>query len=80
MRNFLQSAKAKLLAFVGVATVGAVSAQAAVLTPTQLTEVTDAVTAGIGEYVVFILALIVITYPAMLIIKSLRSVGRGRSS
>ena len=51
-----------------------------VLTADQLTSVTTAITSGIGEYVTFMLAVIVITYPATLIVRALRGIGRGRSA
>ena len=71
--------KFKVLLFLVLGAALATGANAAVLTADQLTAVTNSITGGIGEYVAFALAVIVITYPAMLIIRGLSKVGRGRS-
>ena len=68
-----KSIKAKLLGFIGFATLAATSANAEVLTADQKTQLTTAVTSGAQEYFGIVIAVALVLVPITSAIEAIRA-------
>ena len=73
-----KSIKAKLLGFIGLATVFATSASAEVLTADQKTQLTTSLTSAYGEYMGLLVGVVAVSAAFYLIANFTRRLGKGR--